>query len=457
MRIRIHILFLALIAIGGCAISDSDPVTAERDVIFNLKKINPAGVSLDCPLLTPDYARIIIDDIRYNIPVTSDKENFLTESFRLSTGNHQVSLILLLDDNETPEHTADDKVVLAVPVKGSEFGTYVSRPTNFEFILDAGQTSSVEAEVICYQELFKKSYGITFEITEIVIREQFFFGDICVTDMDAYAGSAYEDQQNGIKVDMPAIFYISVSSNGQPVPGSPFSNQDWLGEGNPLCVQYPDNLNDNGEVFTFELFILVPDEEEGFQYRHYYTWTITDAEMISSGTDGIVDFVLGNCVYSTSDLTITPDQYEWETAYAYSGNEEDCFLNYGFDRWGWVIGPFFPNDNLNSSFDLYAGAGQCNLSSGINVGEVHLEYSQESVVVTCTLDNPHIFYEINTYVGNAMFPTLPNGNPTVAPGHYGNNINFAQSDAVSYYQETIQVPSPQLGFYIIVHAVVGTP
>jgi hypothetical protein len=302
-----------------------------------------------------------------------------------------------------------------------------------------------------------KKFGITFSIDENAPRKQCFFGDICVNNLQEYSGSLYEKQKNGIRVDLPAIFYIEVTRNNKPVPGSPFSNASWLGEGSPLCVQYFDNLNIKGEVFGFKLYVLVPDDSGGFSYKYCYTWTVTDDGMISSGTDGIVDFVLGSCVYSQSDITINPEQYNWETAYAYSGHEEDCFLNYGFNRWGWVIGPFFPQDNLNASFDLYAAAGKCNLDAGINVGEVHLQYSQGCVIVTYTLDNPHIFSEINTYVGNAMFPTLPNGKPTVAPGHYGNNKSFSQTAAISYYQETIQIPSPQLGFYIIAHAVVGTP
>jgi len=457
MKLRIHMLFLALLVVGGCAKSDTDPVITEQDVVFNIKKNVPAGISWDYPNLTPDYARIIIDGRRYNVAVTSVGESFVTEPFPLLTGNHTVTLVLLLNSNNTPGYTADDTVVMASPAVGSDFSTYVSRPTAFDFTLKGSHAPPLEVEVLRYNAGMNKKFGITFSIDEIVLREQCFFGDICVNNLQQYSGSLYEEQENGIRVDLPAIFHIEVTRNNEPVPCSPFSNASWLGEGNPLCVQYPDNLNVNGEVFGFKLYILGPDDSGGFSYKYCHTWTVTDDEMISSGTDGIVDFVLGNCVYTQSDISINPEQYNWETAYAYSGNEEDCFLNYGFNRWGWVIGPFFPQDNLNASYDLYAGAGQCNLNSGINMGGVHLQYNQGNIIVTSALVNPHIFSEINIYVGNAMFPSLPNGEPTVAPGHYGNTINFAQTDAVSYYQETIQVPSPQSGFYVIVHAVVGTP
>ena len=42
-----------------------------------------------------------------------------------------------------------------------------------------------------------------------------------------------------------------------------------------------------------------------------------------------------------------------ETAFAYSETYSDCFLNYGFNRWGWTNGPLTEG---SYSFDIYAGA-----------------------------------------------------------------------------------------------------
>jgi hypothetical protein len=239
-------LFLALLVVGGCAKSDSDPGKKEQDVVFNIKKNVPAGISWDYPKPTPDYARIIIDGRRYNVVLTPVGESFVTEPFPLLTGSHTVTLVLLLNDNNTPGYTADDMVVMATPAVGSDFSTYVSRPTPFDFTLNGSNASPLDVEVLYYNAAMNKKFGITFSIDENVPRKQCFFGDICVNNLQEYSGSLYEKQKNGIRVDLPAIFYIEVTRNNQPVPGSPFSNASWLGEGSPLCVQYFDNLNVNG-------------------------------------------------------------------------------------------------------------------------------------------------------------------------------------------------------------------
>src|SRR5690606_5839422 len=68
---------------------------------------------------------------------------------------------------------------------------------------------------------------------------------------------------------------------------------------------YPDILNVDGEVFTFELQLWLPDGN-GFSYQTYATYTATDdgALDIDAGDDGIVDFVVGTCgVDGVADAT----------------------------------------------------------------------------------------------------------------------------------------------------------
>lgn len=163
-------------------------------------------------------------------------------------------------------------------------------------------------------------------------------------------------------------------------------------------------------------------------------------------------FLIFGCnVESVSDPTLSIDNQakspeECETAFAY--NEESCFNDLGFKRWGWRIGPV--SDGFSQSFDLYAGAGQCKPSKGELVGTVEVSYSEGTVTVDYSTIDGKCLYETHLYVGNDELPTNPNGKPTVAPGQYGNKHEFPDgADSDSY---TIEDVSGEI--YIIAHAVV---
>ena len=108
-------------------------------------------------------------------------------------------------------------------------------------------------------------------------------------------------------MDMPAIFKIYAFKDGVALNnGEAYSN---LGaEDLPLCVQYPDKIRTEGEIFTFDLHILIPDGFGGFEYVYYHTFTSTDdgpLDVIDVDGDGIIDFVLGTCNYSDTDLQLS--------------------------------------------------------------------------------------------------------------------------------------------------------
>jgi hypothetical protein len=119
--------------------------------------------------------------------------------------------------------------------------------------------------------------------------------------LDDYANSLYSNQSTGIQLDMPAIMKIEVWRNG--VYFEEFTNEEWFGEGTPLRVRYADVLH-HEDIFELKLFVLVKQGAE-FNYVHFYTWNFKDEERIVSGDDGIVDFVLGNCV-ENADLILPP-------------------------------------------------------------------------------------------------------------------------------------------------------
>ncbi|MFC4220481.1 hypothetical protein [Flagellimonas marina] len=104
-----------------------------------------------------------------------------------------------------------------------------------------------------------------------------------------------------------------------------------------------------------------------------------------------------------------------ETAFARGTDGNTCFIGNGFNRWGWSIGPL--SDGAEESYDIYAGAGQCDISKGELIGTVDVSYVGGEVTVTYNIDDSYNVTETHTYAGNSMFPTK-NGKPTVAPGQY---------------------------------------
>lgn len=79
------------------------------------------------------------------------------------------------------------------------------------------------------------------------------------------------------------------------------------------------------------------------------------------------------------DAPPPPPESGTETAFAYGGEQlATCFLDLDFNsdsksdfnRWGWTNGPLAAG---SYSFDIYAGAGQCDLTKGTLVGTLNVE------------------------------------------------------------------------------------
>ncbi|MCL6266210.1 thioester domain-containing protein [Flagellimonas myxillae] len=105
-----------------------------------------------------------------------------------------------------------------------------------------------------------------------------------------------------------------------------------------------------------------------------------------------------------------------ETAFARGNDGNTCFRDEGFSRWGWTIGPL--SEGADESYDIYAGAGQCDISKGELVGTVDVSYEDGEVTVVYNIDDAYDVQETHTYAGNEMFPINRRGNYTVAPGKY---------------------------------------
>jgi hypothetical protein len=153
-------------------------------------------------------------------------------------------------------------------------------------------------------------------------------------------------------------------------------------------------------------------------------------------------------------MWITCDDVEKEntdcnTAFAKASSGSTCFIGNvaGLDanRWGWFNGPLSPGIY---TMDLYAGAGQCNISNGTLAGSVTVDYNGSSATVTYNAIGNFSFSEIHAWAGTTTTP-LHNGTPTVAPGQLGYNSGVLAD--VTSHSFTISGLSGDI--YFIGHAV----
>jgi hypothetical protein len=105
-----------------------------------------------------------------------------------------------------------------------------------------------------------------------------------------------------------------------------------------------------------------------------------------------------------------------ETAFARHLTAGQCFIGSpwitGPARWGWTNGPF-PEGTY--TFELWAGAAQCQTSRGTHVGDVTLRYAGGTAEVVVTARVPFSFAVTHLYVGSEPLPRS-RGEYTVSPG-----------------------------------------
>jgi len=134
---------------------------------------------------------------------------------------------------------------------------------------------------------------------------------------------------------------------------------------------------------------------------------------------------------------------ECETAYAYGDDLATCFLDIpevNSNNWGWSNGPI--SDPSSYSWDIYAGAGQCDITKGTLVGTLDVDYSGGICTVFYNIDADFTLDETHLFVGDEMLPRKK-GQFTTAPGQ------FPYSGQSSY---TIDGLSGDI--YVVAHSVV---
>jgi hypothetical protein len=263
---------------------------------FNFKSDVPS-----CSELSMDYVKFTINDVVYKSRIFYVNGEMLTEVVKLPVGNYEMTEFLVYNDNGTPNDDSDDVLVKASPAPGSQYYDLMTNKLNLDITVDPFYKKQISIDVLCFEDLFYESFGFTwFQFNDIKIERLCFFGDICTGKLDDFAGSLYESQPEGIQMDMPAIFQVKVFKGDNNVPFRTFGNEEWLGVGQCTEVYWPNNLNIDGEEFTFELWVLLPSGNT-FAYNLINSWTFSDAEGVEAGEDGVVDFVMGSCQYEGAD------------------------------------------------------------------------------------------------------------------------------------------------------------
>ena len=142
-----------------------------------------------------------------------------------------------------------------------------------------------------------------------------------------------------------------------------------------------------------------------------------------------------------------------ETGFAICATDiSTCFLDSGFNRWGWTIGPV-SEAGFTHRYEIYAEAGKCDTSKGELAGKVWLKYQAGVAEVKFEAENGYVLKETHLYIGNDLYPMQQRGKkfvPTVAPGQYPykhDNLDDATEDSYT-------VDGLSSDIYLIAHAVV---
>ncbi len=150
-----------------------------------------------------------------------------------------------------------------------------------------------------------------------------------------------------------------------------------------------------------------------------------------------------------------------ETAFAYDDTNAACFIDIDedgdaqgdFNRWGWSIGPLSLGVQTSYTFDIYTGAGQCDISKGTLVGTLTVEINGQMVTATYNMNSGSVLNEVHLYIGEEILPRDVNGDFTVAPGQYP-LIDDELGGITEYMFTNLEFPSTVSAIYVVAHGVV---
>ena len=318
---KLLVIILAALTLYSCQKKETESITVTQEVVFAPEWVVPGTFkstnddpAFPCSNLSADYAWVKINGNDYFPDLYELAGQMYTQAIKIDvpTGGQQpiqISQFWLMHDNGAG-NGPDGIPVMGTPMNDSEYHVYVNTPLSFTYTVEAFTKTEIPIQVLCVQQQNIEGFGFDwFGVSEIVVREKCFFGDICLDGMP-YSPLDFDGTPYGtnLGIDVPAIMQLRVEQNGQPVPYSPFNNLAWQGVGEPLCIQYPDNLEIDGELTRVFLDVLVLDDASELVLVTYAQFTITDDGPVMyngnpiAGADDVVDFVIGECSYADADI-----------------------------------------------------------------------------------------------------------------------------------------------------------
>jgi hypothetical protein len=378
------LMLLSLMTFNSCK---KDSQTAEYDLSFDISagQMLKSTEAVPCFEQESDYVKVNISGTEYKLDVFYVDGKPYTKTIKLPEGNYTINEFVMWNDNGTSTNEADDWVMAATPHVGAEFAQFVSNPLTRPFDISQFAKNRFPIEVVCYEEDQYSKFGFTYyTIERVTVIQECFYGDFFIKHSGDYTGSLYMYQagypSGNQYYDAPAIFKIEVYRNG--VKTGDYNNNAWYGVGSPLCIQYGDRM-DVTDNFEFKLFILVKYGNT-FTYKYFYSWTTTDDVRLPQGTDGIIDFVLGNGEQMPADVNLPP----------YLNLPETATINFTFDNftscsgyWKLVASNMLPS----GSYDISTGQ----LSGFCGDKDVYLSNG--------TYNDVHIYSSLT----NVGWPTMP--------------------------------------------------
>ncbi|HEY9113943.1 MAG TPA: hypothetical protein VIN10_04540 [Bacteroidales bacterium] len=379
---KLFVMILAALTLFSCQKKESESVSTTQEVVFAAEWVDPGNLkstnddpppAFPCSNLSADYAWVILNGQSYYPDLYELSGQMYTQAIKIdvpSGGQQpiQISQFWLMHDNGNNGYGPEDIPVMGTPMTTSEYNAYVNTPLSFTYTVNAFAKAEIPIQVLCVQQQNIEGFGFDwFGVSEIVVREMCFFGDICLNG-DPYKPVDFSGAIYGtdLGVDVPAIMQIRVEQNGQPVPYSPFTNISWKGIGEPLCIQYPDNLEIDDELTRLFLDVLVLDDQGNMVYLNYAQFTIIDDGPLLynnqpiAGVDNVLDFVIGTCSYEDADI-----EFDW----IQPAPTAKLGLAGEFNHWGgngadWFLTQDNSNPNLwtatitlDAGDDWYGGVG----------------------------------------------------------------------------------------------------
>lgn len=243
-----------------------------------------------------------------------------------------------------------------------------------------------------------------------------------------------------------SLVTLPKTKSGNPVPGQfPYSATP----GDPQKISFTIPLTTLGfgcpasdQLFFLAAHAAVSRTGADGTVQRETAWS-EGTRFVSKGNWGTYSaFTLG-CV----EPPVTPEPTTCETAFAYSPEHSTTFTEiFGSPRWGWSNGPLLTGEYL---FDLWAGAGQNDLTKGAWAGHVAVRYSDDGQMQVAYLGGAGWkLRETQLYVGVEPLPVDRSGY-TVAPGQYGN-----VHDALGLVSSDVYSVSATGPVHLVAHATV---